>query len=138
MEAFFKEYCDHFGYNYDNMIDKYNKMETYDDQFSRYVFDVIINFKKPLGRDLYKQDMSSLYKMYVSKLSYIGTDSEYMLFIDNVDKILSEHDIHRPPSLSETVFNFKDDVKLYAKFVVYYLGTFLENEPTDIKIALKD
>jgi len=122
MEKFIEAYCKYGNYSFDKTIQYYNSNTK-----SGYgAVDCMIDYKIENNKDIiYKEDIlkicSKLYKKDISQEEFIEKVIErikhYNLDINNL-----------------IIGNSFCSYYLW----LYYISTFLEHEPVDIKIALKD
>jgi len=119
MEDYIRELCKFCNISFDEIIQQYNSNIT---TVGCYI-NCIIKYKIENNKDIiYKEDISKV----VSKICSSSQEE----FMKNVMRDIKCYD------LDINNLTFKDCHSIYLEF--YYMSTFLEYEPVDIKIALKD
>jgi len=122
MEDFIGVLCEYRSWSFDKMIQQYNSNE----KTGIVVINCIINYKIKNNKDIiYKEDIPNICSDYVKQ------DISQEEFMENVIKHIKYYnlDINNLTLENNWRSNFLD---------FYYISTFLEHEPVDIKIALKD
>jgi hypothetical protein len=122
MEGYIREYCKFYGRSFDEMIQQYNLNKI----TRSYCIDCIITYKIDYNKDIiYKEDIPKIYSKYFEQ----GISREK--FMEYVMKDIKSHKID--------INNLTIEHSFYTSYLqFYYISTFLEHEPVDIKIALKD
>jgi hypothetical protein len=121
MEDFIRVFCTHYNVVFDNIIQQYNS----NTESEYYIINCIISYKIENNKDvIYKEDIPKIFSNY-----YVPYASQEK-FMENVMKDIKGH------NLDINNLKFKDCYSAYLDF--YYMSTFLEHEPVDIKIALKE
>jgi len=122
MEDFIRVYCKFYGRSFDEMIQQYNS-NTMTDNLP---INFINNYKIKNNKDIiYKEDIPKICSKWYEK------DMSQEEFMENVIKQIKYHNLD--------INNLTLDDSFYSYYLLfYYMSTFLEHEPVDIKIALKD
>jgi hypothetical protein len=121
MEGYIRELCKCYSWSFDEMIQEYNLNKMTNSWF----INTIIHYKIDNNKDnIYKEDILKI----CSK--YYRLDMSQEEFMENVMRDIKLY------NLDMNNLNFKYCHSSFLQF--YYTGTFLEHEPVDIKIALKD
>jgi len=119
MEKFIEAFCKYFNMPFDKVIQQYNSNKKTD---SRSI-NCIINYKIENNKDIiYKEDIQKI----VLKLYGLSQEE----FMGPIMKEIKHYE------LDINNLTFTNCPRGYSWF--YYMSTFLEHEPVDIKIALKD
>jgi hypothetical protein len=121
MEGYIKEFCEFLDQSFDEMIQQYNlnKMTT-----SR-IINHIIDYKIENNKDnIYKEDIPKIFSIWYEE------DISQEEFMENVISDIKYH------NLDINNLEVKHCYTCILDF--YYVSTFLDHEPVDIKIALKD
>jgi len=119
MEAYIKEYCECYGYIYEQILQEVNNCGNANDV----VLNAVIHYKKNVNEFIYKEDMPTLFAIWCNQRIM-----PYEKFMENVIKHNRCHTLDK--------ITLRECNSFEMNF--YYLGTFLEHRPVDIKIALKD
>jgi len=124
MEKYIEEYCKHLNIPSDKIIQRYNNLNKVTIKY--FVINYIIDYKIENNKNIiYKEDILKIFlKIYKKDLS----QEEFMknVIIDIKKYNLDINNL--------TIRNCFRNPYLW----LYYLSTFLDYEPVDIKIALKD
>jgi hypothetical protein len=118
MEGYIREYCKFHNFSFDENIRQYNSNKM----TNSYCINCIINYKIKNNKDI-------IYKEDILKICF-NQDISQEKFMEYVMEDIK----HR--NLDINNLKFKDCYSACLQF--YYVGTFLEHESVDIKIALKD
>jgi len=126
MEAYIKEYCKYYDYDcaYEQILQEVNNCGN----TTCMILDTVIYYKKNVNKFIYKEDMPTLFAIWRNKHNYKELIMPYEKFMENVIK-------HNRCCTLDKI-TLKECTSIEMDF--YYLGTFLEHRPVDIKIALKD
>jgi hypothetical protein len=122
MEGYIRVFCTHYGHSFDKMIQQYNINK----KIGGYFIDRIIEYKIKHNKDIiYKEDIPKI----CSK--YYRLDMSQEEFMENVMRDIKHYNLD---------INNLTIANSYCSghLLLYYLSTFLDYEPVDIKIALKD
>jgi len=122
MEKYIEEYCKLSSLSFDKIIQQYNlnRVGGYS------TINKIIRYKIENNKNIiYKEDILKLFSKRGNK------DESQEEFMENVIKEINYHNLDINNLTIEKGF-YSDHIQLY------YLSTFLDHEPVDIKIALKD
>jgi len=122
MENFIRVLCTHIGWSFDEMIQQYNLNK----KTKLLCINYIINYKIENNTNIiYKEDIpkivSKIYKQNISQEKFM---EEVMIQIKNYNLDINNLTIENSIYIAHLWF--------------YYMSTFLEHKPVDIKIALKD
>jgi len=120
MEGYIREICKFYSWPFDKTIQKYNSNEKTGFWYIDYVIDYKIEHNKDI---IYKEDITKIVLKY-----YDISQEEFM------ENIMINIKIHKIDINNLTIEH--SFYTFYLQF--YYISTFLEHEPVDIKIALKD
>jgi hypothetical protein len=121
MEGYIREYCKFHNFSFDENIRQYNLNKM----TNNYFIDCIIKYKIENNKDnIYKEDIPNICSKYFER------DISQEEFMENVMGVIKRY------NLDINNLTFEDYHSIYLEF--YYMSTFLEHEPVDIKIALKD
>jgi hypothetical protein len=120
MDGYIRELCKYYSWSFDEMIQRYNSNK----KTNSWYINRIINYKIENNKDIiYKEDIPKICsKWYEKDMS----QEEFM------EKVISDTKHY---NLDINNLNFKYCHSSFLQF--YYMSTFLEHEPVDIKIALK-
>jgi len=122
MEKFLEEYFKYYRISFDKVIQQYNSNTK-----SGYsTIDFIVYYKIENNKNIiYKEDIPKI-------LSYICNQNiSQEEFMENVMRNIKY--------LNLDINNLTIAKSIYSRCLcLYYMSTFLEHEPVDIKIALKD
>jgi hypothetical protein len=122
MEDFIRVLCTHVGWSFDEMIQQYNSNTK---TKSRHI-NLIIDYKIENNKDIiYKEDISKICSKCFKR------DMSQEEFMENVVEHIKLYNLDINNLTIEN--SWKTCILDY-----YYVSTFLEHEPVDIKIALKD
>jgi len=124
MDNFIKELCKYYGMSFEETLRKFNNNEHIND----YMLDNIIWYKNNINNIIYKEDMPILYSRCRFHSGYIISHEEFM------EEVMSNIKYYK---LDINNLTFENCEPSYA-LSFYFLETFLEHRPIDIKIALKD
>jgi len=122
MEKFIELYCKYHNYSFDKIIQQYNSNTK-----SGYgTVDCMIDYKIENNKDIiYKEDIPKICsKFYETNV----LQEEFM------EKVIIDINCLGLDINNLTYANSFNSLHLW----LYYVSTFLEHEPVDIKIALKD
>jgi hypothetical protein len=128
MDFFVSEYAQEYNISY--AIDCYKNLITSDDL--RFI-NIIIAYKKYICDEIYKQDVLKLKAVYCGK-----KEESYETFIKKSSKLIKKYKLENNISMKEIAKIRFIKYKHYCTLIYYYMSTFLDHKPTDIKIALKD
>jgi hypothetical protein len=122
MEDFIGVHCKFGGWSFDEMIQQYNSNKL----TNIWAINRIINYKIENNKDIiYKEDIPKIYSKWYEK------DMSQEEFMENVIKQIKHFNLD--------INNLTFENSWHSDFLqFYYISTFLEHEPVDIKIALKD
>jgi hypothetical protein len=121
MDRFIEEYCIYKGWSFDKIIQQYNLNK----KTNSHRINCIIDYKIENNKDvIYKEDIPKIcLKLY-------RLDMSQEEFMENVMRDIKYYNLD---------INNLGMQYYYNDFIFfYYVSTFLEHEPVDIKIALKD
>jgi hypothetical protein len=125
MEAFIEKYCDYFGLQYEHILQTFNNCED----TGYLTLNGINDYKKHVCEYIYKEDMPTLFAMWEYDDDYEGHIISYEDFMKKSIEIITYNNLN--------INNLSIGDCLSSGLCYYYLGTFLEHKPVDIKIALK-
>jgi hypothetical protein len=122
MEHYIREYCTYYNDPFDEMIQQYNLNK----KTNSYRINFIIKYKIDYNKDIiYKEDIPKIFSIWYEE------DISQEEFMENVMKDIKSHKID--------INNLTIEHSFYTSYLQFYhMSTFLEHEPIDIKIALKD
>jgi hypothetical protein len=121
MEGYIRVLCKYYSWSFDEMIQQYNLNK----KTKSSCIDCIIDYKIENNKDnIYKEDILNICSKYFKQDI---SQEEFMEYVINSIKRYN---------LDINNLKFKDCYGACLQF--YYIGTFLEHESVDIKIALKD
>jgi len=122
MEDYIRKHCEFWNYTFDEMIQKYNS----NIKINSKTINCIIDYKIEHNKDIiYKEDILKIFlKTYEQNIS----QEEFMKNV-MIDIKCYNLDINN--------LTIKDSI-CNGYLWLYYMSTFLEHEPVDIKIAIKD
>jgi len=121
MEDYIRELCKFYGLSFDEMTQQYNS----NTESEYYIINCIISYKIENNKNIiYKEDIPKIYSKYYVPYA---SQEEFMEKVITYIKYYN-FDINN--------LEVKHCHSIYLEF--YYISTFLEHEPVDIKIALKD
>jgi hypothetical protein len=122
MEDYIREICTQAGWSFNEMIQQYNSNKM----TRSYFINRFINYKIENNKDIiYKEDILKICS------DYFKQDIFWEEFMENVMKDIKYYNLDINNLILEN--NWRSN---FLQF--YYISTFLEHEPVDIKIALKD
>jgi len=121
MEKYIEECCKYFNTSFDKMIQQYNSNTVTNIDFINCIIDYKIENNKDI---IYKEDIikifSTTYRQDLSQEEFMETVIKHIKFYNlDINNLEVKHCYTR-------ILDF------------YYMSTFLDYEPVDIKIALKD
>jgi hypothetical protein len=120
MEGYIRELCKFYGWSFDEMIQQYNSNTMTESYFMNH----IINHKIENNKDIiYKEDIPKIFSKIYKK------DISQEEFMEKVISNIKSHNID--------INNLGMQYCYTHCMFFYYIITFLEHEPVDIKIALK-
>jgi len=121
MDRFIRELCTYYSYSFDKMIQQYNINKSTESPS----INCIIEYKIVNNKDIiYKEDIPKIFSMCYE----LNMSREK--FMENVMRDIKGHNLDTNNLGMQYCYSY------YLLF--YYVSTFLEYEPVDIKIALKD
>jgi hypothetical protein len=125
MEDFIREHCKYWRQSFDELIRRYNSNEVDNHSSINFVIYLIVEHKIEHNKDIiYKEDILKIISKYYKK------DMSQEEFMENVMRDIKYFNLDINNLEAEHCYNY------YITF--YHMSTFLEHEPVDIKIALKD
>jgi hypothetical protein len=119
MEDYIRKHCEIWNYTFDEMIQKYNSNIKTNSKTINCIIDYKIEHNKDI---IYKEDIPKIVLKY-----YDISQEEFM---ENVMRDIKYYNLDINNLEAKHCYSF------FLQF--YYMSTFLEHEPVDIKIALKD
>ena len=121
MDRYIRECCKRWGCSFDKIIQQYNLNE----KTKYWLINFIIDYKIEHNRDvIYKEDIPKICSKWCEK------DMSQEEFMEKVMECIEYYKLDINNLTPKNCCNYD--------LWIYYLWTLLENEPVDIKIALKD
>jgi len=135
MEDYIRNYCTYYNDSFNKTIQQYNSNKMTES----YYIDCIIDYKIENNKDIiYKEDIlkicSKFYKPNMSQEEFMENVMRDMSQEEFMEKVMRDIKSH---NLNINNLTIKDCFRTHF-LELYYISTFLEYEPVDIKIALKD
>jgi len=122
MEGYIREHCKFYGRSFDEMIQQYNLNKMTNSYYINYIINYKIEHNKNI---IYKEDIIKIFSKCYEK------DISQEEFMENVMEQIKYFYVD--------INNLTIENSIYNSYLwLYYLSTFLDHEPVDIKIALKD
>jgi hypothetical protein len=122
MEYYIRELCKFYGWSFDKVIQQYNSNKM----TNSYCINCIIDYKIKNNKDnIHKEDIPKMCSIYYK---HNISQEEFM------KNVISDIKYYNLDINNLTIKRGSRNIYL----LFYYISTFLEHEPVDIKIALKD
>jgi len=122
MDGYIRELCKYYNWSFDEMIQQYNLNKM----TNLLYINCFINYKIENNKDIiYKEDIPNICSKYFEQ------DISQEEFMEYVMRVIKRYNLD--------INNLTIENSIYGSCLrLYYVSTFLEHEPVDIKIALKD